>query len=252
MKRLSRVALTGAATAALALVAGPAFAVGPHMVAAADATASAPKPAVTITPAHLSAHQYAKTGIVAHLSSFPAGTAVAFGLGNGASGGPIAENAKHTTSAAGTLNLRYVPAKDAAQPATYTLITFYNAPVEGSAAASSAVVDPATAASVDTSFTVKASDAKVAWTPATRDGSSVTLGATVKRWSPKAHAYVAWKNAAVKFQEKVDGVWKTKATAHTNTKGVAKRTVAAKVHTWRALVVSTTTTWGAASQSHKK
>jgi hypothetical protein len=273
-----RLAGITAATAALTLLAAPAFA-GPQMIAATDATVPAPVAtlALKITPVHLTLRHYQTTGLVAHASGFPASTTVDAGYGWGQAGDSIGS---FTTSPDGTADIHFRPSKDHALAGPYTFGVNYTVPAIAASPVSNTMTtsttrsatgdavtttrstftnegesasDPGSVTrSVTVSYTVKASDAKVAWGTAHRSGTSVALKSTVTRWSPSAKKYVPWHDATVKFQERIAGVWKTKATVTTNAKGVAARTVSAKVHTWRALVLSTKSIWGTATQTHKK
>ena len=271
-----RLAGITAATAALTLLAAPAFA-APQMVATAGGSVDAPTatatatPAVKITPARLTLRHYQHAGLVAHLSGFPASTTVGAGWGTGAMGDGIGS---FTTNASGIRDIHFLPPKDQALAGDYTFGVNFVVPATPDATAkrttrspagdtittttstyttAATETDPATTVeSVNVTYSVKGSDAKIAWGTAHRSGTSIALKATATRWSATAKKYVPWKKATVKFQERINGVWKTKTTATTSTKGVAAKTVSAKVHTWRAVVVSTKATWGVASKAHKK
>jgi hypothetical protein len=250
------ISIAGATATALSLVAAPAFA-APQMISTAGASVSttAAAPIVSITPAHISAHKYATTGITAHLRGFPAKTVVTFGLAAGQSGGGIAEDKVFTTTSAGTLNFHYKPGSSAGI-GTYTFTAFYTPAASTTTTTSTTgTTDPAPTTEsvpVRSTYVVKPSDAKVAWGAAHRSGTAIALKATVTRWSATAKKYVPWHSATVKFQERIAGAWKTKTTVTTDSKGVAAKTVSAKVHTWRALVVTTKTTWGISTKAHKK
>ena len=267
-----RLAGIAAATAALTLLAAPALA-APHMVATAGATVAVPTPAVKITPAHLAVHQYAKSGLVAHLTGLPAKTAVDYGYGWGGAGDHIGTV---RTKADGNAIVHFVPPKEHAGAGDYSFAVDWvlaapaadsvttkttKSPTGGTVTTITTVAttpgatasDPSTTTeNVIVTYAVKDSDAKVAWGAAVRNGTSIALKATATRWSATAKKYVPWHKATVEFQERVAGVWKTKITATTNSKGVAAKTVSAKVHTWRAVVVSTKTTWGVSSKAHTK
>lgn len=278
-----RLAGITAATAALTLLAAPAFA-APQMVATAGTTAStptasapAPKLFLKITPVRLTLRHYQHAGLVAHISGFPAKTPVDAGYGGGQWGDYIGS---FTTTTAGTADIHFLPPKDQAVAGSYTFGVNYTVPASSTSTATdtttttkttsatgdtvttvrativnagAAPSDPGTVTrSVNVTYTVRPSDGKVAWGTPHRDGAKVALKATATRWSPTAKKYVPWRSATVKFQERIAGVWKTKATVTTNPEGVAAKTVSAGVHTWRALVPSSKSIWGAATASHKK
>jgi hypothetical protein len=284
MKPSLRIAtIAGATAAALSLVAGPAFA-APQMVATAGGTVSAPASAdataglgLKVTPVALTLRHYQHAGLVAHISGFPAKTSVDAGYGGGQWGDYIGS---FTTTAAGTADIPFTPDATHALAGSYTFGVNYTVPASSTApvtaastttsaksatgdtvttvrstyvAAGAAPSDPGSVTrSINVTYSVRASDAKVAWGTAHRSGTSIALKATATRWSATAKKYVPWHRATVKFQERIGGVWKTRTTVTTSTKGVAAKTVSAKVHTWRALVVSTKTTWGVSSKAHKK
>lgn len=283
MKPSLRIAsIAGATAAALSLVAAPAIA-APQMISTAGATVSATAPDPTaklglkITPARLTQRHYQHAGLVAHISGFPAKTSVDAGYGGGQWGDFIGS---FTTTAGGTADIRFRPTKDKALAGSYTFGVNYTVPASSASTvtpattttksrtaagdtittvratvvnAGSSPTDPGTVTRlINVTYAVKAADAKVALGKAHRTGTSVALKATATRWSPTAKRYVPWRHATVQFQQRVGGAWKTTVTATTDAKGVAGKTVSAKVHTWRALVLSTKSVWGAASQAHKQ
>jgi hypothetical protein len=93
---------------------------------------------------------------------------------------------------------------------------------------------------------------KFAWSGATRSGDLVTLKAAARRWSRTLGQYVPFGGDTVKFQVRSAGTWKTVRTVTTKASGVARTTLTASPHTWRAVSVETGTIWGAATGAHAK
>lgn len=220
----------GASALAISLLAAPANAAPVH------SHASTSKPTETL-PEHVTVQDLYTTGVKVRFTGLKAGQQYDFVFSTPESGGPVSSP---TASKKGTITATYKvddPGKgnyqyfvgDAGNLGLYT--------------AGTKVVSKVLSVKYGSSLK---------WSPAKRHGEKVTLRVTARQWSPDTTKNVLRAEAKVKFQKKVGSHWKTVKTVTTSSKGVAKATIRAPKHTWRAIVASTKTVWTSRTGTHKK
>lgn len=240
MNRIIFGAVTAVGTSALALslLAAPANA-APQQAVVTSSTAS--KPSETL-PEHVTVKDLYTTGVKAKFAGLKAGKQYDFVYSNAGSGGPVGSP---TASKKGTITATYkVPDPGKGNYQYYVGIGYLG------------LYTPMTADGTTTKVVSKTLDVRygssLKWAPAKRHGDKVTLKVTARQWSPDTTKNVLRSDAKVKFQKKVGAHWKTVKTVTTSSSGVAKTTITAAKHRWRAVVASTKTVWTSKTGTHKK